>query len=1541
MTKLLKILGNSILILVEIVMIFIIALAFLIRTSTFQTFLAHKGAEFLSELVDSKVTIGKVDIAFIDRIYFDELYIEDQHQDTLAYIQEFQVDYNLMGAFMMNFNVDHAQIKNARIALKKYKGEENLNLQFIIDAFKPEQASEKAIDFKVTVNKLSLVQTHFSFLDQNADTLSYGVDYSNLDVKNIELTARDLVILPNSYRANIESMAFDERSGFQLNKLSAIALFNDQGLNLEKTTIETDHSNIKASSFKLRSNELSDFSNFVELVQLESKFDTSFVSLKDVSLFAPQLKGMDDIVVLSGTTEKAVQELALNNIYLKYGSGTVLKGDFYLPDFKKLSKSNIHQELDYFALNIDDLERLRMPDSAPMTYIQWPEALKSLKKVEASHLSINGSIHDLNVQLSSLNTNVGSFVFKEEFKIQSDTSYSSFKIIPKNKGKDQIQVANVALGQILNDSGFGNVNGVFGLTSAAIDSKGFKANNVYGTLTNTELYTYSYDYIILDNINYTLDQRRRITQNQVEGNIYIRDDNFDLSFDGFFSSGNFLEMKAKIDLECAMLDNINPIFKDRGELNTLIEVDAKGVDFNDFKGNIIIDSLYYEENNQFFHTTNFNGFVERNKSKDSISIQSEIVDAKLNGLIDYSKVGENITYEIGRIFPAMNVSSVEIEDALTTFKYDITIKEVNPILNVLYPELQIAEYSQIDGYYNGSKNSMGLNVLSDYVSYNTVQLNNIYAIQEVSNHELLALIDVDNMTLRDSLAFKRIHFTGLAADGGLDSQLLFEDSKASKSNVEWFTNIRENSEFDIDISPSYFTFGGHQWNLEEKAYINYTDSCFLVNGLKLEHDNQYISANGQLSNSSFDRLYLDIMNLDLKEFGNILGADTKLSGVANVSGYVTTPITNLQFFGEAIVEELHINKTDVGNVSFGADYKSKEDKIKMYGDIFYRNERTFQFLGDYHLNKTDEEGRLDFEMLFNHTDISVVSEFLDPDVISDLKGYLNGKLDLKGTFKEPELTGKVDFDNGMVNIALLGANMYFDGEIESVKDGIYINTMPIRDKEGNTGFINGTLLHNNFSDFYFEIVANLEEHPTKRMPTDRSKPLPVERFMVMNTTYDIDNPYYGDAYITGMATITGYADNLSIIVNAKTRRGTKIVFPMYGPTTIEEDGFITFKKDGSMEEEEDKRVDLTGVDLQLNFDVTDDAEVKLIFDEKIGDEISAKGRGNLSLTVDQFNELAMDGTYTVSDGVYNFAMGPYKQNFNIQPGGTVQWTGDPYEAILDINAFYRTTANLNVVMPDVVDNQSSSNEEILSYLHITGNMMSPEISFDLEAPKASESGKAVIARIRSDRDELNKQFFSILISKSFMPLAGQSGGAGGTGGAFLDLASTQINNILDKMAEGYKMNVNLESDEYSGQFSGEFGLSKSFLDDRLLVSGSFGVGTKKAENGSSGNVPSQNTFIGDVKIEYLLNEQGTFRMNVFNESNNNTVLQNEGRGQFTQGVGVSYKEDFHTLEDFKLFQFFANIFRKKKNRVDIQKKNDNRVPIPKRYLEGDAIKNEE
>ena len=118
MTKLLKILGNLTLIMIEILLISIISLAFLIRTSYFQTFLAKQGANYLSERLDSKVSIGKVDITFLDRVYFDRLYVEDQHNDTLIYIDEFFVNFNLAGSMSLNFNIDEVGVKDAKFAIK-------------------------------------------------------------------------------------------------------------------------------------------------------------------------------------------------------------------------------------------------------------------------------------------------------------------------------------------------------------------------------------------------------------------------------------------------------------------------------------------------------------------------------------------------------------------------------------------------------------------------------------------------------------------------------------------------------------------------------------------------------------------------------------------------------------------------------------------------------------------------------------------------------------------------------------------------------------------------------------------------------------------------------------------------------------------------------------------------------------------------------------------------------------------------------------------------------------------------------------------------------------------------------------------------------------------------------------------------------------------------------------------------------------------------------------------------------------------------------
>jgi hypothetical protein len=1540
MTKLIKILRNSFLFIIEYVLIIIIFLAFAIRTSSFQTFIGKQVTNYFSKRFEVPISLGKVDISFFDRVYFDRLFIPDQKGDTLIYIHELFVNIDHFDISKVSFNIDEIGLNGANVELKKYKSEEVSNFQFILDEFKSNSNDTAHVDFTFSVNDFSITNSQFSFENQHEERTNFGVDYNYIDLKELNAKFKAVKINPESYEANIKELKTIDQSGFQLINLSAEAEFSDKGLNLSNTDITTPQSRLSLNSFQLLAESLSDFGTFNEKVQLKSKLVNSDVSLFDVSLFAPQLQGMNNVVKLSCETDNTVDALQINNLNLRYKQRTQLRGDFNLIDFENILNDRLNQTISTVSIAPDEIRTLRLPNSSNSEFFELPEQLSSLDFIRLNKIRIDGTVYNLRLSLETITTNLGEVYWRVPMNILSDSSFTNISLTPERPIDNQIVFNQIDLGQLSKDNRFGLVNGGIEFERLIVNGNSVKVSGVNGTFKNFRFLSHSYDFLVFDNINYDLDNRGWKTRSQIDGIVYVRDNDLDFSFNGLASIGEELEMNANLTVDCAHLAELSPSFANRGELETTLTVDVKGVDFQDFKGDLDIESLYYEEHDQSFETTFFNASMERSSKVDKLFLVSDFIDADVMGKIDFDNVSKNIVSELNSIFPALiSNANEEIIDS-SYFDYRFQIKDINPILEVIYPSLNIAKNTIIEGRYTGKENEISMNIDSESISYDSTRVEGISVTQDIYKNELLAFLKADRVYRNDSLVFQEVHFTNLTANGFMDSQFIIHDTEDNRSNLEFYTHLFDLGGFDIDVLPSYVSLNGHKWELKNRAHINYTDDCFFIEDLKFEYDKQYILAEGQLSEHPYDKLYVDVMNVDLTDVGLLISQDFDLAGRANAAGSISTPISGLKFNGDAVFEDLYVNNTEVGNVSFGADFDTEKEKITMFGDLIYKRNKTFGFNGDYYLNKNEDDpkGNLDFNMVMNGTDVSVVNEFLDPDVISEFSGFLTGNLSLTGTMNEPLLQGKVNVDDGKVNLAILGADMFFEGELESVDDGFYINSMPLQDEGGNTGFITGSLFHDNFQNFNFEVIVNLEEHPFERMPNNSSKALPVEKFKIMDTEYSEYEPYYGTAYITGRAIISGYADNLNIDVGATTKKGTNIIFPMYGPTSIEEEGFISFK--GTGQEEREKRVDLTGVDLNFDFDVTDDAQVKLIFDENIGDEISARGSGDLTMGVDQYGELTLNGLYTVSEGVYNFAIGPIKQNFNIEKGGTLQWTGSPYDAIMDISASYQTRANIAVVMADIIENRSSDNELIKSYLYLNGDMMSPEISFDLEAPNASESAKAVLSRIRSDQDELNKQFLSILISRSFLPLENSDRGLGGSGGALLDLASTQINSILNKVSQSYQINVNLENDDLSGQFSGALGLSKNFLNDRLQVSGSFGVGSLGGESDVNQSAPGQNTIIGDVEVEYLLNKDGTFRVVAFNESNNNQALQNSNQGLFTQGIGVSYKEDFHTLEDLKLFQFFVNIFRKEENRKDIPNKNKNERPIPQAYQNKNS-KNEE
>ena len=793
----------------------------------------------------------------------------------------------------------------------------------------------------------------------------------------------------------------------------------------------------------------------------------------------------------------------------------------------------------------------------------------------------------------------------------------------------------------------------------------------------------------------------------------------------------------------------------------------------------------------------------------------------------------------------------------------------------------------------------------------------------MSAQKITANYSVNNFYLNDSINVKKLTFNLDGDNQILNSKINWNPSSTNESSILWNTNVLGLDKYDITLLPSYFTLKEKKWNVVNKSSIKINGYTIDIGHFLLEREQQYLAIDGRISKNNDDKLNFKINDFKLDDFSSLFSSEINIKGLVNGWGYISNPYTNLTYIGDANIQDLYVNKHEVGNVFVQTQWERASNSIVLMGDLIFRGNETFGFDGHYYTDRTDD--KLDFNLVFDNTNIEFVNAFVDPEIITDIKGSLLGNLKVNGNIENPKIKGDVSLLNGNAKFELLNVNYGLNGKIKCDESGFFINNMPITDEEGNTGLVVGSIYHQKFENWDFDIVFNLEDKGI-RSGFAPNKIEPLDRFLIMNTSYKEDDVYYGKGYGTGFVEIFGTTENIEIDVNLKTEEGSKIFFPMYGTSEInEEDNFITFiDKTKSTDSIKEPKIDFTGIDLTMNFRVTPEAEIKIILDETTNDEITATGSGDISVALDKFDDLTLNGTFKVKEGNYNFVMRPINQKFIIQENGTVSWTGDPYNALLNLKCYYTVNANLNEI--STLQNSGSGfgagNQEVKCYLNLTESLLKPTISFDIQAPKANETGQSLLNRIKSDPDMLNKQFFSLLLFKKFQPIDGQTNTGGGGSSAALDLAQSQINSMLSQVSKDYKLNVGLDKNNLTSRTSMTVGISKTFYGDRLLVKGNFGVENTGLNINQNKNLP-----IGDVNIEYILNESGTFRINIFNESNQNRIFQ-LNQGLFTQGTGVQYKEDFNNVQDFQFYQYCLNLFRSKKKKKQTFNSKSKLTPIP-------------
>ncbi len=519
----------------------------------------------------------------------------------------------------------------------------------------------------------------------------------------------------------------------------------------------------------------------------------------------------------------------------------------------------------------------------------------------------------------------------------------------------------------------------------------------------------------------------------------------------------------------------------------------------------------------------------------------------------------------------------------------------------------------------------------------------------------------------------------------------------------------------------------------------------------------------------------------------------------------------------------------------------------------------------------------------------------------------------------PDISGVLNVNAKKIRVNYLNTVYNFSHEIIIKNNSFDFNDLVIYDINHNKAVVDGKVYHDNFKNFQLDFDIR------------------TYKFMCLNTTEANNNLYYGKGYVSGIVNISGYMDNILIDAKVKTEsvvsndrvdkinlltktEMTKFYIPLSGSGELSENNFITFvKKDSSIHVKDAYKVQLGGLKLNFDLEVTPDAEVQLIFDQKVGDIIKTRGRGNIKLNIDTKGEFKMYGDYVLESGDYLFTLkNTIYKKFDIERGSTIKWTGSPYKADLHLSTVYKAHALLNPFFSDVISNTSQINLKkrypVDLKLLMTGDLMSPDINFNIGIPTVDASTRQKVLSYIDNETELNRQVFSLLFLNSFVTPSqlNNSGdkltntaerGSVAAGATTSDLLSSQLNNMLSNVSQSFDVGINYRPGDVISKEEYAVALSTQLFNDKLSIDGNVGV---------NNNNQNANNIVGDVNIDYKLTDDGKVRLKAFNKTNDVTS-QVLSAGPYTQGVGAFYREEFDTI---------GELYRRYLDRIKNGKKKD-------------------
>jgi hypothetical protein len=1421
-----------------------------------QTIIVNALTGRIHTLTGFDVKIGGVDIRYPIEIALRDVIVID-HRDTVMFESEALLLRSL--EIDLKKQVYHAyrvELVRPEFKLMVHEGDTLSNLNWLLEQLPDSETSDDSSSVAIGIDEVRVQRGQFIYMDYNLPVSIADADFDHVRISGLNTHIRNIRINDADLDAEIRNLAFNEISGFELQRLQGHFAMRSDTLRLDNYLLKTPGT-LLTGNLLFAFEHWSDFSAFTERITMRGLLIDSKVDFNDLALFAPELKGINRSVNVSGAFRGPVANLKVRQLHIGFAERTYLKGRIDMIGLPDIERTFIDLTINELSTIRSELEDIPLPPFSDGKKLKTPDNLRKLGKVSFNG-KFTGFFNDF-VAFGKLSTEIGNISTDIKFQEQGNTfAYSG-----------ALNTDRFDLAKFYSSPDLGPLTSQLRIQGSGLTRDDLDVT-FEGRIKSLRLLNYPYRDITAAG---------EFKQNFFNGNLNIADENVQLDFVGLI---DFTLEKPDFDFTTS-ITHLNPVALNLVSLNDYMSVsgdfriNANGLNVNDINGEVIGDSVRFCTAVAEYPIEHLELFMQQDEvSGKQFTLASDVASGKLEGKFDFTGLGSGFKQIMADVIP--NVAPPPAHRrGREDFYLELMVHNFELVSEVFLPELQIAPKSRLSLLMDDSTGDFKTTFTSDRVSYNSVAVDSLLIDMSHPDESLYLTFQSANADFGIGLQFPNIALDAYnSADTVYANVVWGNEGDVLRGDFATTTTIRGNQNLTSELESLNLFFNEERWQLQHHALISVDSTRYAVDELLLARGGEYIRMAGAVSPDPDEFLSLDLKGLQLS-IANPFLIEQGIEQEALISGnlqlrdvYHTLLITC-----DVLALDYTLNGYLVGDVCAESSWDPRAKRLMVAGEVERSKEKQVLFSGFY--TPDNEESPLDLLCELNALPLELANAFIDEDV-AEVFGSVNGKIQITGPLDQPEIEGNLFLNNASARVAYLNTTYFINNRVSLFPDMIAFN-FPIRDEDYNEGYIVGTVLHDNFSEWNFDLFLDLERSP----------------FLLLNTTRELNNLYFGKAYATGFINISGTADDLSINVTARSERGTNIALPLGGAEEISFEDFISFVSVDAVEAEEPP-IDLSGITLNFELDITPDAQFRIIFDEVVGDEIRGRGRGNIRMEINNLSTFNMYGNIAVEQGRYLFTLkNLINKEFEVRPGGTITWFGDPLAADINLTAIYKVNTALYELFPDESE-QYKQRVPVNLNLLLSGKLMSPQVSFDILLPNSDELTRARVASAINNEQEINRQAFALLVLRRFIspPDIAKSNTSLGLAENSTELITSQLSNWLSQISDDFDIGVNYSPGDQLSNEEIAVALSTQLFNDRLLVSGSFGVQQAQASNVND----NPNNLIGDIRIEYKVHPSGKIRLIVYNQSNEFDLVRSR-QNAYTQGFGVVYQQDFNSI--YELF----------------------------------------